>query len=91
MTDPDYMHGISFEPRSAPFPPGAAATLCEFFENFGQYPCDREKDTLVKRTVCLLSSRCRLPWLPPPPLSQRMAPPLRSPPPPSFPLRRRRH
>ena len=78
MADLDWMYGIIFEARSPLFPPGAAATLCEFFGNSGQYPSDREKDMLVKRTVDLLSSRHRLSSLPPlspPPLSLPSLPP----------------
>ena len=52
----DHMQGMSFDARSASFPPGAAATLCEFFESV-QFPCNREKAELVRRTVGLLSSR----------------------------------
>ena len=59
----DHMPGMGFDARSAAFPPGAAATLCEFFESI-QFPCNREKAELVRRTVGLLSSRC-LPTLRP--------------------------
>ena len=49
-----HMHGMAFDAQRAAFPPGAAATLCDFFE-FTQFPCNREKNELVRRTVTLLS------------------------------------
>ena len=45
-----HVHGMAFDAQRAAFPPGAASILCEFFE-FTQFPCNREKNELVRRTV----------------------------------------